>query len=52
MDNEMILLSESSNCLDVMEVLASVMTGSGGDLAIAYIRSWSSANAVSLSVVS
>jgi hypothetical protein len=48
-DNGIVLLSESS---DWMDVLVSGMTGSGGDLTKAYFRSWSFADAVSLSVVS
>jgi hypothetical protein len=54
LDNGTILLRESSSCMDVLEVLALGMTGSGrgGDLAKAYLNSWSSVDAVGLSVVS
>jgi hypothetical protein len=52
MDNGMVLLSESSNWMEILEVLTSGMTGSGGDSAKAYFKSWSSTDAVSLSVVS
>jgi hypothetical protein len=44
-DNEVVLLSASSGWLDVLEVLASGMTGSGWDLAKACFNSWSSAYA-------
>jgi hypothetical protein len=55
MDNVTILLSESSCGMDVLEVLASGMTGfreGGGCLAKAYFMSWSSVGAMYLSVIS
>jgi hypothetical protein len=52
-DNETVLLSESSDWMFVLDVLASGMIGSGGggDSAKAFFNSWSSADAVSLSLV-
>jgi hypothetical protein len=48
MDNGMVLLSESSDWVDV---LASGMTGSGGDLAKVYFKSCCSMDVVSLSAI-
>jgi hypothetical protein len=50
-DNGIILLSVSSGWMDVLEVLASGMTGSEGDSGKAYFNSWSSVDVVSLPVV-
>jgi hypothetical protein len=52
MDNRIVLLSKSSDWMNVLEVLASGMTGSGGDSAMSSFKSWSSTDAVTLSIVS
>jgi hypothetical protein len=51
-DNGIVLLSESFDWMDILEVLASGMTGSEGDSAKACFNSWSFVNAMSLSAVS
>jgi hypothetical protein len=52
MDNGIVLLSVSSGWMDVLEVLASGMTGSGWDSANSCLNSWSSMDASNLSAVS
>jgi hypothetical protein len=49
MGNGIVLLSVSSGWMDILEVLASSMTGSRGDLAKAY---FSSTETISLSAIS
>jgi hypothetical protein len=51
-DNGIVLLCVSFDWMDVMEVLASGMTGSREDSTKACFNSWSSTDAVSLSTVS
>jgi hypothetical protein len=50
--NRIVLLSVSSDWIDVLEVVASGMTKSGGNSAKAYFSSWSSTDAISLLLVS
>jgi hypothetical protein len=52
MDNGIVLLSVSSGWMDVLEVLASGMTGSRGNSAKACFNLWSSTDASNLSTVS
>jgi hypothetical protein len=52
MDNGTVLLSESSGWMDILEVFASGMTGSEAESVKSYFKSWSSADVVSLSIVS
>jgi hypothetical protein len=51
-DNGIVLLSKSSDWMDILEVLASSMTGSGGHSAKAYFKSCNFVDAVSLSAIS
>jgi hypothetical protein len=51
-DNGIILLGVSSGWMDVLEVLASGMTGSEGDSAKACFNSWSYMDVVILSAIS
>jgi hypothetical protein len=50
-DNGIVLLSKSSVWMDVLDVLALSMTGSGGDSGKDCFKSWSSADVVSLSTI-
>jgi hypothetical protein len=51
-DNRIVLLSESSDWMDILEILASGMARSREDSAKAYFKSWSSVDAMSLSAIS
>jgi hypothetical protein len=51
-DSGIILLSESSNWMDILDVLASDMIGSGWDSTNAFFNSWNSVDTISMLVIS